>query len=114
MPGRPNSGEQAFVPSERRVAVLTRDLFFRARVEATLRSLGWEPVRGEAGHAVVELFDERDVERVRTLAAAGVTVVAFGSHVGVELLRGARHAGATAVPNSQLDATLQRVFGEEV
>lgn len=97
--------------AERQVRVRTRDLFFRAKVEGILRDLGWEPVRADATHAVIELGSDADVEEVRRLAAAGGIVIAFGSHVRAELLRAARQAGATAVPNSQVEATLRAAFG---
>ena len=43
----------------------------------------------------------------------GVDVLAFGPHVRAELLRAAREAGATAVPNSQVeDALRQAIFLE--
>ena len=46
------------------------------------------------------------VERVRGLVLQGVAVLAFGPHVRAELLRAAREAGATAVPNSQVEQVL--------
>lgn len=97
---------------ERRVRLVTRDLFFRARVEGQLTALGWEPVRHDAPHAVIEVTDDPDLETVRAAVATGGRVVAFGSHVRAELLRAAREAGAVAVPNSQLDATLATVFAD--
>lgn len=97
--------------ADRRVRVVTRDLFFRARVEEQLRALGWEPVRGAAPQAVIEVAGEGDVETIRQQVAQGGRAVAFGSHVRADLLTAARQAGAVAVPNSQLDATLRKVFG---
>jgi hypothetical protein len=46
------------------------------------------------------------VERIRGLALQGVSVLAFGPHVRADLLRAAREAGATAVPNSQVEQVL--------
>jgi len=41
-----------------------------------------------------------------------VPVLAFGSHVRAEALRAAREAGATAVPNSQVEARLRELLNE--
>lgn len=90
------------------VLVLTRDLFFRAKLEAVVRAAGAEPVsRGSASLAVVELAGEQTVERIRELTRAGCAVLAFGSHLHADLLRAARDAGAEAVPNSQVEAALR-------
>ncbi len=94
---------------ERTVLILARDLFFRAKLEAVARAAGFEPRRdGVAQLAVVELADPSSVERVRELVRSGIAVLAFGSHVRVELLRAAREAGADAVPNSQVEDALRR------
>lgn len=99
--------------ADRAVLVLARDLFFRAKLEAVVRAMGFEPVaRGAAALAVVELVGEASVARVRELVNAGQEVLAFGSHVHVALLRAAREAGADAVPNSQVEEALrQRLAG---
>lgn len=100
------------IPStDRYVQVVTRDLMFRSKVESVLRQLGWEPIRGVAHVAVVELGDDAALERVRTLSASGATVIAFGPHVEAARLRAAREAGAFAVPNSRLEDTLHTVLG---
>lgn len=94
---------------ERSVVILARDLFFRAKLEAVARAAGVEPVtRGAAALAVVELSGDASVQRIRDLVQAGVSVLAFGSHVQVEWLRSAREAGAQAVPNSQVEEALRR------
>lgn len=99
--------------SERGAILRTRDLFFRAKLEAILRAAGFAPKRdGPAEIALVELGDERDLDQIRALVAGGVPVVAFGSHVRAELLRAARDAGATAVPNSQVETTVRQLIGE--
>ena len=88
--------------------LLTRDLFFRARLESVIRAAGRTPVsRGAAGLAVSELADAASVERVRELVAGGTAVVAFGAHVRGELLRAARAAGAEAVANAAIEARLR-------
>ena len=94
---------------ERVVLLLTRDLFFRARLEGVVRTAGCTPVsRGPAGLAVVELADAASVERVRALVAGGTPVVAFGAHVHGELLRAARAVGVDAVANAGIEAWLRR------
>jgi hypothetical protein len=94
--------------ADRTVLILARDLFFRAKLEAVARAAGAEPVaRGPAALAVVELSGDPSLQRIRALAAAGVAVLAFGSHVHAELLRAAREAGADAVPNSQVEEALR-------
>ena len=104
----PASGPAA----EQAVLLLTRDLFFRARLEGVIRAAGRTPVAGgAAGLAVVELADDASLERVRTLMAGGAVVVAFGAHVRADLLRAARAAGAEAVPNSGIEAWLRRRLG---
>ena len=100
-------------PPERTVLVLTRDLFFRAKLEAVVRAAGCEPAsRGAARMAVVELSGAAAIERIRELAREGCAVVAFGSHVHADLLRAAREAGADAVPNSQVEHALRRRLAE--
>ena len=94
---------------DRSVLILARDLFFRAKLEAVARAAGAEPVsRGSASLAVVELSGDASLQRVRQLVAAGVGVLAFGSHVHADLLRAAREAGAETVPNSQVEEALRR------
>lgn len=95
--------------AERPVLLLTRDLFFRARLEGVVRGAGCTPVaHGPAGLAVVELAGAASVERVRELVAGGTPVVAFGAHVHGELLRAARAAGADAVANAGIESWLRR------
>jgi hypothetical protein len=98
---------------ERGAVLRTRDLFFRAKLEAILRAAGLIPKRnGPAELALVELGDEGDLDQIRALVAEGLPVVAFGSHVRAELLRAAREAGAEAVPNSRVEETVRRMIGE--
>lgn len=109
MPDQPLSGYVSAAPAERAVLVLTRDLFFRAKLEAVVRAAGREPVsRGAAPLAVVELAGEATVARIRELAQVGCVVLAFGSHLHADLLRAAREAGADAVPNSQVEEALRQ------
>ncbi|HXV86012.1 MAG TPA: hypothetical protein VD793_04900 [Gemmatimonadales bacterium] len=90
------------------VLVVARDLVFRSKLEEIARASGWRVTRTlPARVAVLELGGWPALERVRELTAAGVPVLAFGSHVNAEALRAARQAGATAVPNSAVEATLR-------
>jgi hypothetical protein len=92
---------------ERRVLVLTRDLFFRARLQGVVRAGGGEPCDVlPADLAVVELSGAGALERVRELTGAGCEVLAFGPHTDAESLRAARAAGARAVPNSQVETEI--------
>jgi len=90
-----------------RVLVATRDLFFRAKLGAVVQAAGAETVRDESACdlAVIELGGDAE-PRIRALVARGIPVLAFGSHVNADALRAAREAGATAVPNSQVEQTL--------
>lgn len=92
-----------------RVALVVRDLFFRAKLESVVRAAGAEPVRDAADcdRAVVALGRADALEMITGLARRGVPVLAFGSHVDAEALRAAREAGAVAVPNSQVESALR-------
>jgi hypothetical protein len=95
------------------VLLVTRDLFFRAKLEALVELSGHAAVRsGPAPCAVVEL-GAVTLEQVRELVAAGTRVVAFGAHVGAQELRDAREAGAQAVPNSQVEAAVRSMLRSE-
>jgi hypothetical protein len=100
------------VPSsspETRVLILTRDLFFRAKLEGLAKAAGALAVRDEPAElAVLELSGEDAVVRVGEFAGRGVPVIAFASHVQAALLRAARDAGAVAVPNSQVEGALRQ------
>ncbi len=95
----------------KRVLVVARDLFFRAKLQAVVEAAGAEVVKDEASCdvAVVELDPAVDA-RIRGLVARGVAVLAFGSHVHPDALRAARALGATAVPNSDVEEALRAFF----
>jgi tryptophan synthase alpha subunit len=89
------------------VAVLTLDLFFRAKIEAVAKAVG-VPVRfagstAEAQGATTVLVDLADgaraIEAVRALKrdSEAPVVVAFGPHREGEAFRKAREAGADRV-----------------
>jgi hypothetical protein len=91
-----------------RVLLATRDLFFRSKLGAVVQAAGGELTRDEAACdvAVIELGGLDAEERIRGLVARGIHVLAFGSHVEADALRAAREAGATAVPNSEVERAL--------
>lgn len=96
----------------KRVLLETRDLMFRSKLGAVVTAAGGEITRDEGACdlAVVELGGASVEERIRALVDRGVDVLAFGSHVHAEVLRGARAAGAEAVPNSQVVEALRAVL----
>ena len=91
-----------------RVLLATRDLIFRSKLGAVVQEGGGERATDEGSSDLVVLDVEAPgaVERIRGLVEKGVAVLAFGPHVRAELLRAAREAGATAVPNSQVEQAL--------
>jgi hypothetical protein len=106
------------------VAVVTGDLLDRTRIEEAVRRAGLSPVRLADRAAVEEALVERvlgvalvdlrvaEGERIiELLAAAGVEVIAFGSHIDEAGLERARAAGATkALPRSRFFSRLPRMF----
>ncbi|MGH7589057.1 MAG: hypothetical protein ACRELU_10745 [Gemmatimonadota bacterium] len=89
------------------VAVLTEDLFFRAKIEAVAKAVG-VPIRfagsaGEAQGATTVLVDlatgARAIDAVGALKAGpdAPVVVAFGPHREGEAFKKARAAGADRV-----------------
>ena len=93
----------------KRVLLATRDLLFRSKLGAVVAAGGGEVSRDEAACdlAVLELGGPAATERIDELVRRGIPVLAYGSHVHAELLHAARQAGATAVPNSQVEARLR-------
>jgi CheY-like chemotaxis protein len=91
-----------------RVLLATRDLLFRSKLGAVVQAAGGELTRDEGACdlAVMELGGADAEQRIRALVARGIPVLAFGSHVKADALRAAREAGATAVPNSQVEQAL--------
>ena len=96
----------------RTIFLLTRDLLFRSKLAGIAAAAGWEVTRDVATCelAVVELGATGWEDRLGDLAGRGVPTVAFGSHVETELLRRARAAGATALPNSQVEERLRAML----
>lgn len=95
----------------KRVLVECRDLFFRGKVQAILVASGAQIVREDPiDLAVLELGKAGVDEQIRDLVGRGVPVLAFGSHVDADALRAARHAGARAVPNSEVETALRSLL----
>ena len=88
----------------KRVFLAARDLVFRSKLAAVVDGagavVGRDPAECELAVVDVELPGAAD--RIRSFIEQGMTVLAYGAHVRPELLRAAREAGATAVPNSQV------------
>ena len=95
----------------KRVLLVTTDLLFRSKLAGVVAAAGGEVTRDEVlcDLAVVELGGRAD-DRVGELVRRRIPVLAFGSHVRPDVLRAAREAGATAVPNSQVEARLRELL----
>ncbi len=85
------------------VLAVVDDLLFRSRIEAVAEAAGAPlivareaPAAGEETLALVDLTAAGALDAIRTLKARAPapTIVAFGSHRDVELLKRAREAGA--------------------
>jgi hypothetical protein len=98
----------------RRVWLGTRDLLWRPRLAGAVAAAGGELVRDPAGCdlAVLAVEIPGAVDRIRGLLASGTPVLAYGPHVRVDLLRAAREAGATAVPNSEVERRLVALLAD--
>src|SRR2546427_5034886 len=84
----------------KRVLLATRDLLFRSKLGGVVAAAGAAVSRDEAACdlAVLELGRPGAAERIGELVRRGIPVLAYGSHVQVELLRAAREAGAAGGP----------------
>ena len=97
----------------KRVLLVTTDLVFRSKLAGVIAAAGGAVTRDEAqcDLAVLELAAPPGAGgRVRELVRRGIPVLAFGAHVQPDALRAAREAGATAVPNSQVEARLRELL----
>ena len=97
----------------KRVYLANKDLLFRSKLSAAVVAGGGEVVKDAAGCdlAVVDIEIPGAVDRIRGFVASGTPVLAYGSHVLVDLLRAARAAGAMAVPNSEVERRLLALLG---
>jgi hypothetical protein len=93
----------------KRVLLVTKDLVFRSKLGAVVAAAEGVVVKdaAECDLAVVDLEIPGAVDRIRGFVTSGTPVLAYGSHVLVDLLRTAREAGATAVPNSEIEHRLR-------
>ena len=107
--------------AQRSALLLDNDLFFVAKISATLKHAGYMTRTARTLDAFMQgLADKPDIALVNTAARgvdwragiaaareAGVPVIAFGSHVDLETQAEARKAGATRViANSKLATDL--------
>jgi hypothetical protein len=107
--------------AQRSALLLDNDLFFVAKISATLRHAGYTTHTARTLDAFTQgLADRPDIALVNTAARgvdwragiaaareADVPVIAFGSHVDLETQAEARKAGATRViANSKLATDL--------
>ncbi len=96
----------------KRVFLATQDLLFRSKLSGVVAAGSGEVTRDAAACdlAVVDLGRPAAADRIRALVGRGIRVLAYGSHVKADLLRAAREAGATAVPNSQVEERLRELL----
>jgi hypothetical protein len=97
----------------KRVFLAAQDLLLRAKLGGAVARAGGEIVKDSAACqlAVVAIEVPGAVDRIRGLVENGTPVLAYGSHVRADLLRAARDAGATAVPNSEVERRLVALLG---
>ena len=95
----------------KRVFLATRDLLFRAKLGGAVTAAGGDVSREEEACdlVVLDLADPAAVRRIEDLVQRGLAVLAYGSHIQPDLLRAARAAGATAVPNSEVERRLREL-----
>src|SRR2546426_12582976 len=99
----------------KRVLLGTRDLLFRSKLGAVVAAAGAVMSRDETACdlAVLELGGPSAMERIVELVRRGIPVLAYGSHVQADWLRAAREAGATAVPNSQVEGRPRELLNRQ-
>ena len=92
----------------KRVFIAAQDLLMRSKLGGAVTRAGGEVVKDPVGCdlAVIAIEIPGAVDRIRGLVTGGTPVLAYGSHVRADLLKVARDAGATAVPNSEVERRL--------
>ena len=106
--------------------LISPDLFFTSKVTGTAQALGLRvdsvddiataTLRLQAGDIGCVLLDLANPQvsvadlLVAMPESARVPIIAFGSHVNVELLESARAAGAEVMPRSQFSVTLPQIL----
>lgn len=113
-------------PASRVGLLISPDLFFTSKVTGTAQALGLRVdsvddiataksrlATGDIGCVFLDLAIPR-VSVADLLAAmpesARAPLIAFGSHMNVELLESARAAGAEVLPRSQFSATMPELL----
>lgn len=110
------------MPNSKIGLLISPDLFFTSKVTGTAQALGLRVdsvddistavtrlQSGDIGCVFLDLAIPRAsvAELIAAMpVSARVPIIAFGSHVNVELLESARAAGAEVMPRSQFSATL--------
>ncbi|MGH9167280.1 MAG: hypothetical protein ACRD02_05500, partial [Acidimicrobiia bacterium] len=102
---------------EKTVAILTRNLLDRSRIEEAVATAGFRPVAwGESAVpalALVDLAHPQAEPAIEELAGAGVPTVAFGPHVDEEALARAAALGAgRSLPRSRFFRSLPELLAE--
>jgi DNA-binding NarL/FixJ family response regulator len=112
-----------------RIVALVDDLFFQAKIQETARMVGVELKCVGSGEALLEALQKDSpafvivdlnarggaIDAIERLRAAGnqVSVVAFLSHVQIELAERARAAGCQQVmPRSQFTQNLAAILSQ--
>ncbi len=107
--------------AEPKVGLLVTNLFLRVPVDAAVRDAGAVPValegpgdeRARSCTAVVadlDVLGDDPAAAVKTLAAAGAQVLAFGPHVDAARLAAVRSAGAVVLPRGAFLARLPELL----
>jgi FixJ family two-component response regulator len=104
--------------------LISSDLFFTSKVTGTAQALGLRveafddvasaATRLSAGDFACVLFDlaapRASITELFAAMATPIPIIAFGSHVNVELLKAAQAAGAEVMPRSQFASTLPDIL----
>jgi FixJ family two-component response regulator len=112
------------MPATRIGLLISPDLFFTSKVTGTAQALGLNveafddlsmaTARLSSGEVTCVLFDlsapRASVTELFAALPTAVPVIAFGSHVNVELLSSAKSAGAVVMPRSQFAANLPDIL----
>ncbi len=117
-------------PASRVGLLISPDLFFTSKVTGTAQALGLRVdsvddiatatsrlQAGDIGCILLDLAAQRVSVADLVVAmpdSARVPIIAFGSHVNVELLESARAAGAEVMPRSQFSATLPNILSQHL
>ena len=113
---------KADMPQTKIGLLISPDLFFTSKVTGTAQAMGLRVTAVDdiasaarlSGDAIACVLLDLSAPRVSVAdilaVMPGVPVIAFGSHVNVELLEAARLAGAEVMPRSQFASTLPAIL----